>query len=99
MARMAASTSPTPPEAIMTIGWSKGIAAQVSLPSMSVLLMGGAAPAGQDCFEQVRRDESKGLGWHRLARLRERLVGDRVECPALRFRVRHPGGVLIGRDG
>ncbi len=40
------STSPTTPDAIIGIGWSKGIAAQLSLPNMSVRRPLGGARVG-----------------------------------------------------
>src|ERR687887_139600 len=90
---MARTTSTTTDPATSGIGWSHGIASQVSLPNISVprprmspraRARTGRKLLGRDRIEQRRIDRSVSERAHRFALLRKRRVARAVEClPAL----------------
>src|ERR1700729_4139654 len=99
---MARPTRPTTEIVPMMIGWSMGIAAQVSLPNISLLSMRGmigAHPAAGNGFEEAIGDRGVGRGLDRLAWQGERVIGGRVERAALRLGASHPACELVGRHG
>src|SRR5258706_15949534 len=92
------------------IGWSNGIAAQVSLPSMSASCrLDGSTPSGicprlvgardrlvNDVLEQIGLDRGKGLWGHGRARLRQCGIAGRVERRPRFARFLDPGLEIRG---
>src|ERR1700722_15941135 len=99
---MARPTRPITETVPIMIGWSKGTAAQVSLPSISLLPMRcviGARPPAGDGFEEALGDRSVSGGLDRLAWLGKRGGGRRVGSLPLRLSAFNPGRELIRRNG
>src|SRR5258708_34606470 len=80
-------TKPTVPDAIMTTGWSKGIAAQVSLPMILLpsLRRDGRHVTRRNPVEQTLAHPSVGLRPVRLGGRREFLKFPRIQDAALRL--------------
>src|SRR5215467_7300231 len=97
-------TRPTTPMAYNGSGWSNGIAAQLSLPSISTSsLLRRGTPSGAggafrpcrcppyDAVEQIGRDRAVGGRWDGLARLRQLRVAGLVERRPGAAHLSHPG--------
>src|SRR3984957_8648457 len=105
-------TMPTPPMAYSGSGWAKGIAAQVSLPSMSTSRpfrrrtpgRTRARPFGtrnrlvDDALEQVGLHRAIGHRRHGFARLCQLRVTGIVEGGAGAAHLRDPGIEVAARD-
>ena len=96
-------------DAPMTIGWSNGIALQLSLPRRFIVLPSATSnrcgksdrPADiagiHDAVEQIGGDGAIGERRDRLARLGQIGISSRVEHRAVAARRRHPLRKLLGR--
>src|ERR1700688_2261406 len=80
-------TKPTVPDAIMTTGWSKGIAAQLSLPNILLpsLRRDGRRLTRGNPIEQTLAHPRVGLHSLRLSRPCQLLKCPRIKEAALRF--------------
>src|SRR6202051_2151254 len=80
-------TKPTVPDAIMTTGWSKGIAAQVSLPNILVpsLRRNGRHMTRRNPIEQTLAHLRVGLRAVGLGGLRQLLKCPRIKDATLRL--------------
>src|ERR1700738_3204656 len=96
--KMLSSTTPTVPQVPMTMGWSKGIADQLSLPNISECLFGRPTRRHLPLCDRVKR-----VIWHgTVSQLptRSRGSGQLGKARALEYstlfaRLRDPGGKAL----
>src|ERR1700722_3147877 len=89
-------TKPTVPDAIMTTGWSNGIAAQVSLPNILLpsLRRGGRHVTRRNTIEQTFAHLRVGLGPLGLGGFRQL-----VKCTCIKHAPLRPGDIHPGFEG